>query len=177
MHQIPLLSTGLKSFALGWALACAATAAPLPDTPDTLIERSHLIRESRDRVWDPASGHLGNLRVVRIVADGCTVRVVSGAENRLIGPRDAVRVTEDSRSPDGLRASPRDVTLTVRAERGALPRGTVCLTLQVATADDFILSGNDAALLFDRVELPAMRIYLNPSAPLRVWFRMCGWVC
>lgn len=169
--QIPPLSTGLKALVLWWALACAAAAAPLPDTPDTLIERSRLLRESRERAWDPASGRLGNLRLVHIVADGCTVRVVSGADNRLIGPRDGVRVTEDSRSADGLRASPRDVTLNARAERGALPRGTVCFTLQVATADDFILSGNDAAVLFDRVELPAMRIYLNPSAPLRLWFQ------
>lgn len=166
-----LPSTGLKALALWWVLACAANAAPLPDRPETLIEKSRLLRESRDLVWDPASGRLGNLRYVRIVADGCTVRVVSGADNRLIGPHDGVKITEDLRKAEGLKAPPRDVTLSVRAERGAAPRGTVCLTLQVATADDFILSGNSAAVLFDRVELPAIRIHLNPSAPLRVWFQ------
>lgn len=65
------LRAGLTALALGIALA--ATAAPLPDMPDTLIEKSRLVRESRDRVWDPASGQLGNLRQVRIVAEGCTV--------------------------------------------------------------------------------------------------------
>lgn len=169
--RVPVLAHGLAAFALCSTLAGAATAAPLPDTPDTLLEQSRLQREARDRVWDPAAGQLGNLRQVRIVADGCTVRVVSGAENRLIGPREGVQVTEDSRSARGLRAPPHDVTLAVRATRGLLPRGTVCLTLQVATADYFILSGNDAAWLFDRVELPALRIYLNPSAPLRLWFQ------
>ncbi len=166
---MPLLSftrAGLTALALGSGLA--ATGAPLPDMPDTLIEKSRLLRESRDRVWDPASGRLGNLRQVRIVADGCTVRVVSGPDNRLIGPRDKVEVGEDTYTP-GDKAVPRDVVLRVRG--GAQqPRGTPCLTLQVATADDLILSGDHAAYLFDRVEQPAMRIYFNPSSQLRVWF-------
>lgn len=169
--RVPFLANGLAALALWCTLSGVATAAPLPDTPDTLLEQSRLQRETRDRVWDPAAGRLGNLRQVRILADGCTVRVVSGAENRLIGPREGVQVTEDSRSDSGLRAAPHDVTLAVRAARGGPPRGTVCLTLQVATADYFILSGNDAAWLFDRVELPAVRIYLNPSAQLRLWFQ------
>lgn len=153
------------------ALAIVASAAPLPDTPDTLIERSRLLRDAQDRLWDPGSGSLGNLRQVRIVADGCTVRVVSGADNRLIGPFDRVRLTEDSRGASGQRAPSRDVSLIVQASRGTQPRGSVCLTLQVATADNFILGGHDAAFLFDRVRLPAVRIYLNPSVPLSLWFQ------
>lgn len=166
---MPLLSftrAGLTALALGSGLT--ATAAPLPDMPETLIEKSRLLRDSRDRVWDPASGRLGDLRQVRIVADGCTVRVVSGPDNRLIGPRDKVEVGEDRYNP-GDKAVPRDVVLRVRG--GAQqPRGTPCLTLQVATADDLILSGDHASYLFDRVEQPAMRIYVNPSSQLRVWF-------
>lgn len=166
---MPLLSftrAGLTALALCSGLA--ATGAPLPDMPDTLIEKSRLVRESRDRVWDPASGRLGNLRQLRIVADGCTVRVVSGPDNRLLGPRDKVEVGEDRYNP-GDKAVPRDVVLRVRG--GAQqPRGTPCLTLQVATADDLILSGDHASYLFDRVEQPAMRIYFNPSSQLRVWF-------
>ncbi|MFN9772000.1 MAG: hypothetical protein ACK54X_05165 [Burkholderiales bacterium] len=60
-----------------------------------------------------------------IVANGCTVRVVSGPENRLLGPRDGVQVTEDPVNTGhqrnlerhrGVRLYPeRDVTLTVRA--------------------------------------------------------------
>jgi hypothetical protein len=181
MPRISPLYTGLKVLTLWWALVCAATAAPLPDTPSTLIEQSILRRESLDRVWDPASGRLGNLAAVSIVANGCTVRVVSGSENRLLGPRDGVQVTEDPvnighqrnlERQRGVRLYPeRNVTLTVRAASSALPRGRVCLTLQVASADNFMLRGNDTAVLFDRVEMPALKIHLNPGAPQHVWFQ------
>ncbi len=181
MPRISPLYTGGKSLALWWALSGAVTAAPLPDTPSTLIEQSILRRESLDRVWDPASGRLGNLATVSIVANGCTVRVVSGPENRLLGPRDGVQVTEDPVNTGhqrnlerqrGVRLYPeRHVTLTVRAAGSALPRGTVCLTLQVASADNFMLRGNDTAVLFDRVDMPAMALHLNPGAPQHVWFQ------
>ena len=69
------------------ALVCAplalAHAASLDVTPDTLIERANLLRDARERPWDPTTGRLGNLRHVHILANDCTVRVVSGAENRL----------------------------------------------------------------------------------------------
>ena len=169
----PISFLSAKTLLLGWAMgsvAAATVAAPLPDTPETLRERSKLVRESRDRLWDPASGQLGNLRTVRIVANGCAVRVVSGSENRLIGPREGVRVTEEGRGGVGVPGTPRDVLIAV-AQADPLPRGAVCLTLQVATADDFILSGNNTSMLFDQMELPAVRIYLNPSSQLRLWFQ------
>lgn len=164
------LRAGLTALALGSGLV--VTAAPLPDMPDTLIEKSRLVRESRDRVWDPASGQLGNLRQVRIVAEGCTVRVISGPDNRLIGARDMVDVGEDNYIP-GDKTVPRDVVLRMRGGAQQQPQtlGEPCFTLQVATADYFLLSGDRATYLFDRVEQPAMRIFLNPSSQLRVWFQ------
>jgi hypothetical protein len=172
MHTLSLLLTRLAAFVLGGALAGTALAAPLPDTPATLKERSRLVRDSRDRPWDPATGQLGNLSHVNLLADGCTVRIVSGPDNRLLGPRDRVQVMDDTHGRNNMPAPiPRDITLTTHAERGALPRGTVCLTLQLATADDLVIRGSDTAILFDHVELPALRIYLNPSWPLRVWFQ------
>ena len=170
MHPNPPRSTGLSVLALWSALACAVHAAPLPDTPDTLIEKMTLLRNSRDRVWDPATGQLGNLRQLQLVADGCTVRVVSGADNRVIGPLDGVSVSERRAEPrDGL-PRPRDVDLHARPPRGGLPRGAVCMTLQLATPHSLVVSGDDAAVLFDRVQLPALRMYLNPSTRLRLWF-------
>lgn len=46
------LRAGLTALALGIGLVAAA--APLPDMRDTLIEKSRLLRESRDRVRDLA---------------------------------------------------------------------------------------------------------------------------
>ena len=89
----------------------------------------------------------------------------------IIRPRAGVQVGDETRGSNTPGKVQRDITLTARSERGALPRGTVCATLQVATADDFVISGNDTAVLFDRVALPSMRIFLNPSSPLRVWFQ------
>jgi hypothetical protein len=175
------VSAWLKASTLWWALVCAASAAPLPDTPSTLIEQSILRRESVNRVWDPASGRLGNLAHVSIVANGCTVRVVSGPENRLLGPREGVQVSEDPvnvghqkllERTRGVRPYPeRNVTLTVRAAGSAPPRGTVCLTLQVASADNFLLNGNDMTVLFDRVEMPTVTVHVNSGAPQYVWFQ------
>lgn len=170
-----------RALALWCALICGATAAPLPDTPSTLIEQSRLRREAIDRPWDPAAGRLGNLARVDIVANGCTVRVTSGPENRLLGPREGVRVTEEPMNQGhqrnlerlhGARRYPeRNVTLTVDAAVPPRPRGTVCFTLQVASADDFLLRGNDLTVLFDRVEMPALTVHLNPGAPQYVWFQ------
>lgn len=68
------------------ALACTtaslASAAPLDVTSDTLIKQTDMFRDAHDLPWAPATGRLGNLRQVRIVADNCTVRMVSGPENR-----------------------------------------------------------------------------------------------
>jgi hypothetical protein len=188
-------STGFALMVLVLSAAQAATAAPLPVTPDTLLEKVKLLRQSRDRPWDLASGRLGNLRHVKIAADGCTVRVVSGPENRLFAAGDSVSVTENARAArreaEGQPVS-RDVTITARrpqactspgscgrapttAPTSTLPRvddptGEVCFTLQVATAHDFVVGGNHLSLLFDHVDLPVLRLYLNPSAALRVWF-------
>lgn len=166
MHRRVVL---LAAFAFWPALA--ALAAPLEETPDTLIEKSRLARESRERTWDPASGQLGNLHVANIVADGCTVRIVSGPDNRLLGPRDGVQVMPRGSHTDGPASYARDVDLKVSANPIAAARGIACLTLQVATVDQILLRGHGAAALFDRVRLPSLRIYLNPSVPLNVWFQ------
>jgi len=163
-HRVPLLA------ALGLSSLLTAVAAPLPSTPDTLIEQSLLLRESRERVWDPASGQLDNLKVVNVVADGCTVRIVSGPENRLLGPRDGVQVRLRGSHTDGPVSYARDVDLEVKADQLAAARGIACLTLQVATVDTILLRGHGATVLFDRVALPSLRIFLNPSVPLDVWF-------
>ena len=151
--------------------AVAAIAAPLAETPDTLVETSRLLRESRERVWDPASGQLGNLHVANIVADGCTVRILSGPDNRLLGPHDGVQVMARGKHTDGPGSYAQDVDLKVGADPVAAARGIACLTLQVATVDQILVRGHGATVLFDRVTLPALRVYLNPSVPLKVWFQ------
>ena len=163
------------------ALACAAAslacAAPLDVTPDTLIERANLLRDARDRLWDPATGRLGNLRQVRIVADNCTVRVVSGPDNRLYLGRGAFRVEEDTHGVARAEAPflARDVLISPGPAGSGVARldsanDAVCFTLQLATAHEMIVGGHRLTLLFDRVELPALRLSLNPSDDLRLWF-------
>lgn len=167
------------------ALLCAnatlTSAAPLDVTPDTLIERANLRRDARDLPWDLGTGRLGNLRQVQIVADDCVVRVVSGSENRLFAGRGALSVTENTHGvhrAEGARSVPRDVVIasgTSTRAGTAIPHvgpdnGAVCFTLQLATAHEMIVGGQRLALLFDRVTLPALRLYLNPSADLRLWF-------
>lgn len=174
--------TPLRTFLAG-ALLCATTvhvtAAPLDVTPDTLIERANLLRDARERPWDPATGRLGNLRHVHIIANGCTVRVVSGAENRLfLGRGPAFSVTEDTRMADRNgknRPPPRDVTIAPGPAVSAIPRlptdaNGPCFTLQLATAHDMLLRGDQLTVLFDRVELPALRMYVNPSHSVKLWF-------
>ncbi len=172
----------LRSLLAG-ALLCATTvhanAAPLDVTPATLIERANLLRDARERPWDPATGRLGNLRHVHIIANGCTVRVVSGAENRLfLGRGAAFSVTEDTPMADRNgknRPPPRDVTIAPGPAVSAIPRlaadtGGPCFTLQLATAHEMLLRGDRLTVLFDRVELPALRMYVNPSHSVKLWF-------
>ena len=166
--------------ALLCALVAHSSAAPLDVTPQTLLEQANRQRDARELPWDPSTGRLGNLRHVNIVAPDCTVRVVSGAENRLYAGRGSVRIAESPSVRDrqpGPGPTPRNLTITATtAEAGSsLPRidasGPVCFTLQVATAHDFIVGGDRLAVLFDRVEQPYLRLFLNPSYGLKLWFR------
>lgn len=169
------------SFILG-ALACATTvlaiAAPLDVTPDTLIERANLLRDARERPWDPTTGRLGNLRHVHIIANDCTVRVVSGAENRLFLGRGTFQVADTTYGADrqgGSRPRPYDVTISAAQGASTIPRvGTdnaaVCFTLQLATAHELLLRGDNLKVVFDRVDLPVLRMSLNPSHGMKLWF-------
>ena len=168
-------------FALLCASVVPASAAPLDLTPQTLLEQANRQRDSRDLPWDPSTGRLGNLRHVNIVAPDCTVRVVSGVENRLYAGRGSVRVANSPRVPDRQDSqgpTARDVTITFTpgGTGSAIPRigeanDPVCFTLQVATAHDFIVGGDRLTVLFDRVKLPVLNLYFNPSFGLKVWLR------
>ena len=161
---------------------CAATApahaAPLDVTPDTLIERANLLRDASERPWDPATGRLGNLRQVHIIANDCTVRVVSGAENRLFlghGTFQAVDTTYGADREGGRRPRLYDVTISATPFASAVPRvgadnTAVCFTLQLATAHELLLRGDHLKVLFDRVDLPVLRMGLNPSHGMKLWF-------
>lgn len=162
------------------ASAACGNAAQLDTTPDTLTARANALRDARERLWDPDAGHLGNLRHAQIVAPDCTVRVISGPENRLIPGNAAVRVHARSTvlSPGRPgKPAPRDVTITATRPAGA-SSGGLCFTLQVATAHDFLVGGDRLAVLFDRTALPVVRLYLNPSAGLKLWFNdvRIGWL-
>ncbi len=155
-------------------LVCAslAEAARLDTTPDTLIARASRLRDATELPWNPDAGYLGNLRHVQILAPDCLVRVISGPENRVISGHSAVSVNERSTLLDPGRPGkpvPRDVVLTARGPAAGTATGA-CFTLQLATAHDFLFGGDRLTLLFDRTALPVMRIFLNPSAGLRLWF-------
>lgn len=164
------------------ALVCAplalAHAATLDVTPDTLIERANLLRDARERPWDPATGRLGNLRHVHIIANDCTVRVVSGAENRLFLGRGTFQIADTTYSADrhgSSRPRPYDVTISAAQGASAVPRvgadnTAVCFTLQLATAHELLLRGDNLKVLFDRVDLPVLRMSLNPSHGMKLWF-------
>lgn len=175
---------GLASWAPLLVLLAAVAPAPavaLDVTPDTLLEQANRQRNARELPWDPTTGRLGNLRHVNIVAPDCTVRVIPGAENRVYAGRGSVRVADSPRVPDrqpGAGPVARNLTITATSAGtdSAIPRigdanGPVCFTLQVATAHEFIVGGDRLAVLFDRVELPVLTLYLNPSYGLKVWFR------
>ena len=163
------------------ALAVPACAAALDVTPDTLLEQADRLRDARELPWDPSTGRLGNLRHVNIVAPNCTVRVVPGTENRVYAGRGSVRIADSPRVPDrqpSAGPTPRNLTITATSSGpdSSIPRigdpgGPVCFTLQVATAHEFIVGGDRLAVLFDRLELPYLKLYLNPSYELNVWFR------
>ncbi|AOG23467.1 fimbrial assembly family protein [Acidovorax sp. RAC01] len=174
--MIPLRS--LLAGALLCATAVHASAAPLDVTPETLIERANLLRDARERPWDPDTGLLGNLRNVHIIANDCTVRVVSGPENRLFLGSGTFRVADSSYSGDRQRNAktrPYDVTISAATGASAIPRvgadnAAVCFTLQLATAHELLLRGDNLKLLFDRVDLPVLRMYVNPSHGVKLWF-------
>lgn len=152
--------------------ASLAEAAKLDTTPDTLIARANRLRDAKELSWNPDAGYLGNLRHVQIVAPDCLVRVISGPENRVISGHSAVSVNERSTVLNPGRPgkpTPRDVVLTARGPAGGNASG-VCFTLQVATAHEFLFGGDRLTLLFDRTALPVMRMYLNPSTGLKLWF-------
>jgi len=162
------------------ALVCAplalAHAASLDVTPDTLIERANLLRDARERPWDPATGRLGNLRHVHIIANDCTVRVVSGAENRLFLGRGTFQVVDTTYSADrhgSSRPRPYDVTISATQGASTIPRvgadnSAVCFTLQLATAHELLLRGDNLKVLFDRVDLPVLRMSLSHG--MKLWF-------
>ncbi len=177
-HRNPRPHLSALLAALGCAAASLAHAAPLDVTPDTLIERANLLRDARERPWDPDTGRLGNLRHVHIIANDCTVRVVSGAENRLFLGSGTFRAADSTYSGDRQRTArlrPYDVTISAAQGASAIPRvgadnAAVCFTLQLATAHELLLRGDNLKVLFDRVDLPVLRMYVNPSHGVKLWF-------
>jgi hypothetical protein len=172
---------------------CAADAStPLPSSPDAYLRQADGVRRALDRPWQPVAGRLGNLRHVHLIAPDCVVRVVSGNENRVYAGSREVVVHEQSRVLDAdphERPTPRDVVLstgdapscsatatcgvsTANATRAPRLDGAaaVCFTLQLATAHDLLLRGDGLTLLVDRVRQPALRLSVNPSDRLRIWF-------
>lgn len=174
------------------SLQASAQSPTLPTLPDTYYAEAARVRRANDRPWAPEAGQLGNLRHVQIRAPGCVVRIVSGTENRVFPGTRGVFVGEQSRVLDtdpNEKPTPRDVVLgpgmrqvctgegvcgmevTEVTRAPALPEATpVCFTLQIATAHDFLVGGDGLTLLVDRVRQPAMRLFVNPSANLRLWF-------
>ena len=123
-------------------------------------------RLAQKRVWDPASGRLGNVKVVNIEANGCAVRIISGSENKIIGPMDSLTIQSDGKENPEL-ASTLNVTLKMKPSPG---QNRPCAVLQISTADYILIRGDGASILFDRVRVPALRVSLNPSSHLQVWF-------
>ncbi len=179
----------ISAAALLFALAATPLHAALPSSPDSYLDQAARVRRASDRPWAPETGRLGNLRHLQITAKDCTVRIVSGAENRVFpGTRDLV-VVEQSRVLDAdpnERPTPRDVVLApdhaqacpgpgscgvsvTPLKRTAETGDTVCFTVQIATAHDLLIGGDGLGLLVDRVKQPALRIAINPSHHLRVW--------
>lgn len=189
----PLLPVvALASFLTLSPTFASAQGATLPSLPDTYIDQAARVRRSHDRPWLPDAGQLGNLRHLQIRAADCVVRVVSGTENRVFPGTRGVAVVEESRvldrDPDE-RPTPRDVVLVPDSEpacqgpgscgvsvtrvtraSAVSESGPVCFTVQIATAHDLLVGGDGLTLLFDRVRQPALRLFINPSARLRVGF-------
>jgi hypothetical protein len=172
-------------------LGHSAAAASLSTSPDRYLDQAAKARQSSDRPWEPKSGRLGNLRHVQIRARDCIVRVVSGNENRVFPGARAVVVVEQSRVLDANpneQPAPRDVVLSTDQQRACPGLGScgvsttavtdatqvstadaVCFTLQLATAHDLLIGGDGLDLVVDKLQQPALRIAVNPSARLRIW--------
>ncbi|MCE3003401.1 MAG: hypothetical protein LW860_11990 [Xanthomonadaceae bacterium] len=176
---------------LGFASPPAMPSTPLPTNPDAYLDQANRVRQSVDRPWAPASGRLGNLRRLNLVAKDCAVRIVSGGENRVFPGASNVVVVEESRILDRApheQPAPRDVTLAAAGtaacpgvgqcgvsvtEVVAAPRvgaDTLCYTVQLATAHDINVSGDGVDLLVDAVRQPALRISIGGNVGQRVWF-------
>lgn len=191
----PMASTLLSNlrfvpclFALFPALVAGSS---LPASPEAYLQQAQLVRQSVDRPWRPEAGQLGNLRHLHIRTRDCVVRIVSGTENRVFpGTRDVI-VVERSRvldDPDpNERLTPRDVVLAPDRAQACpgpgdcgvsvtpaahAPRidGAACFTVQLASAHDLLAGGDGLDLVIDRVRQPALRVRINPSTNLRLWF-------
>lgn len=174
-----------------FAMPLWAATEMLPSSPDTYLSQAARVRQSNDRPWAPDAGQLGNLRHLQITAADCTVRIVSGSENRVFPGTRGVIVAEQScvlDSNPSEQPPPRDVVLAPD-HRQACPgpgscgvsitsvtrapstgdAGEVCFTVQIATAHDLLVGGDGLTLLVDRMHQPALRIAINPSSRLQLW--------
>lgn len=176
-------------------LVSAAAGPPdavLPALPDTYFSEAARVRRAHDRPWAPEAGQLGNLRFMQIRAADCVVRVVSGTENRVFPGTRGVIVAEQSRVLDAdpdEQPAPRDVVLAPDMAQACTGNGScgvsvtpvtrapaaggtasVCFTVQIATAHDVLIGGDGLSLLIDHLRQPALRVHVNPSAGLRIWF-------
>jgi hypothetical protein len=177
---------------LAWLLPASILAGEaLPSNPDAYLDQADRVRRSVDRPWDPATGRLGNLRRLNLAANDCVVRLVSGNENRVLPGTHEVTVVEESRildtDPDE-QPPPRDVTLAAHGsdpcpgegqcgvsvvEARAAPRlggGSVCFTVQLATAHDVSLRGDGVDLLVEELRQPVLRVGVGGNGRQRIWF-------
>lgn len=185
-------ATAALVLALAFGLPGVVLAAEaLPSNPDAYLEQADRVRRSVDRPWDPAAGRLGNLRRLNIAAKDCVVRLVSGNENRVLPGASEVTVVEESRildsNPDE-QPPPRDVTLaaagsdpcpgvgqcgvsvTEASEAPRLGGGSVCFTVQIATAHDVSLRGDGVDLLIEDLRQPVLRVGVGGNTGQRIWF-------
>ncbi|QBB70861.1 hypothetical protein ELE36_11120 [Pseudolysobacter antarcticus] len=165
------------------------TSATLPSSAESYVSQAARVRQSADRPWAPEAGQLGNLRHLQITAPDCVIRIVSGTENRVFPGSRGVIVVERSRVLDAdpnEQPAPRDVVLAIdrvhacpglgscgvsitSATSAPSIGGAVCFTVQLATAHDLLLGGDDLSVLVDRVRQPALRIKVNPSYRMQMW--------
>jgi hypothetical protein len=171
-------------------LPSLAIASTLPAAVENYLDQAAAIRRAADRPWDMEAGRLGNLRHVHVRAPNCVVRIVSGSENRVFPGSRRVTVVEQSRVLDPKPAevpTPRDVVLASDPAQACLGVGAcgiaraevirsptfsathVCFTLQLASAHDMLLTGDNMDVLFERVKQPALRLSVNPGNRTRLW--------
>ncbi len=180
-------------FVLLFASTTQAAEVALAATSASYFENAARARRAHDRPWSPSEGQLGNLRHLQITARDCVVRVVSGRENRVFPGTMPVIAVEKSRVLDtdpNEQPTPRDIVLapdhaqacpgvgscglTVTSVTDAPRIGgkdDVCFTVELATAHDMLIGGDGLTLLFDRLQQPMLRLYINPSARINVWFQ------